>query len=122
METLYDRERELTASVHLGEMLKAAAGGICWPETKASAQKPLAPKARLLMGALACKVSWLICNFLLRTLLQMDLFEGDTGKPGSARTGLVCIGQSVCKSLTREIQPPIQQEHHSESERPGRFC
>jgi hypothetical protein len=32
------------------------------------------------------------------------------------------IEQSVYKSLTREIQPPIQQEHHSESGPPGRFC
>jgi hypothetical protein len=35
---------------------------------------------------------------------------------------VAAIGQSGCKSLTREIQPPIQQKHHSESGRPGRFC
>jgi hypothetical protein len=35
---------------------------------------------------------------------------------------VAAIGQSVCKALTRESQPPIQQERHSESGHPGRFC
>src|ERR1700747_1429529 len=32
------------------------------------------------------------------------------------------IGQPASRSLTREIRPPIQQAHHSESGLPGRFC